>query len=1482
MKLQRAIVFWLLITLLATFLTWTLSPVHSQAPTFQIVESDASQVIREGNWVSQSTSGASGGSYLYNGGPAGSANPDAVLQLAFSGTTIEIIYTSGPNMGMLAVEVDGTVLRTVMTTSPTVQFGQSTRLDYLTDEPHTVRVYAQSGGVVGIDAFIISSLAPIPSNGGLSSGSTRFTTDLTAIAVTDSRIDIFWTETLPDEIEFIVERSPNGFDNWLEIGRIPTNNTFVANINLPCGMTYYYRGYAALMGGGFSPYSNVATASTSPCLPNCNPNDAVRRVSVQSDGRQARDESHNPVLSSDGRYVAFWTLSQLVPLDTNTSGDVYYYDLDTCQIQLVSVTSDGLQGSGHGSYPDISGDGRFVVFHYAGGALAPQDTNGFLDVYLRDMQTHTTTLLSMSPDGVVGNANSQLPKISADGRYIFFSSDATNLVPPYPGTMIFDRQTEQLTSIQSSVTDISGDGSRILRTGSNYVSILEWQTPRVIQVYSTPNNGINSATGASISANGRYVLFQGAGPDFDQIGLFTVYRYDVDTGERLRISALNGQSEVRSRSVSADGRYSLFFSNNPFNTDGEDTNREYDFYVYDAQTGERRIVSLNAAGELSNGSSGSGVISDDGNVVAFVSLASNLIPRDTNGTTDIFVVNLALLPRRFQLNAVATGQTSTHLDWVDDNTGESTWVVERSPNGLDQWTIIANLPANTTTYEDTSLHCSTRYYYRVRAYSSSSATFATYSIVAAANTEWCVRCDAQNLIHRVSIATGDYEGNWGSPRTSYALPSEISGDGRLVVFESEATNLVPNDTNGVADIFLHDRATCTTTRISQLSDGTQPNGRSEMPTITPDGRYIVFESWADNLFPNDTNDQPDVFLYDRQLDELSHVSPAPPGEPFWGGYEADISADGRFVVYNFGHIYVYDRQTDTTERITRPLSGVGEGGLNPSISEDGRLVAFRSFDNNLVANDTNSRTDIFVYDRQTQQTQLVSVSSAGVQSDDDSFYPRISGNGRYVVFQSRATNLVPNDTTYSDIFLHDLQTHTTEQVSFDPQGQLYPDFAGYPDISADGRYVTFVVSAVVVYDRQRHQSHEVSVSPMGAWGTGFYPRISNDGNYVVFGSGTDNLVAGDFNSAQDIFVASVQQRPQVLVLTVNNTTRTQVSLSWTGSYPLASHVVIQRRRYAGWETITSLPSNQVSFVDSGVGCSRLYTYRIQAYWSLAGLSSPYSATVSAQTQPCLPHVLALFRSDLNVTSQLNTLQDAPPFSAYNTFTLNPPPVGDNGKWVMGDWNGDGLKTPGMYATNGVFYITNQSGGTGSTWIGTWFGLYGRPPVVGRFSNLPNDCLGVMDSAYLPPYGTAFALYFTCNMNGGAPPLSFQWISVVLPDPLFSGIHQFAAGDFDGDGLDSIAVRRGAYIAFTNVAPSMGHAAYNLAQYWGVPPDTAGDEGVFVVGDWNLNGLDSFGVFYQNGYFYRRDDLQWNTGIYTLQRIGHPIGAPVTATSWQPQ
>ncbi|MBI5931910.1 MAG: choice-of-anchor L domain-containing protein [Chloroflexi bacterium] len=253
--------------------------------------------------------------------------------------------------------------------------------------------------------------------------------------------------------------------------------------------------------------------------------------------------------------------------------------------------------------------------------------------------------------------------------------------------------------------------------------------------------------------------------------------------------------------------------------------------------------------------------------------------------------------------------------------------------------------------------------------------------------------------------------------------------------------------------------------------------------------------------------------------------------------------------------------------------------------------------------------------------------------------------------------------------------------------------------------------------------------------------------------------------------------------------------------------------------------------------------------------------------------LALINPSAGVISYIATLVNYPPLNAYTAYAVAPP-IG--GQWVLGDWDGNGTRTPGVFA-NGAFYYSNNTGG--GAWTPIWIGPNGIP-VAGRFSSSASrDCIGVVQQAQLNGM-TVFVLWFTCSLTSGTTPtISSQWLSELLPTSAgFIGDFQFIAGDWNNDGLDSIAVRRGPHIAWTNVPPTTLLSAFTFAQYFGVP--STFDYGQLVGGNWDASSGDSFGLFYSDGSFYRRNDLDWNSGIYKYQYVGQPVSIPVSARTWR--
>ncbi|MBM4014688.1 MAG: calcium-binding protein [Planctomycetes bacterium] len=381
--------------------------------------------------------------------------------------------------------------------------------------------------------------------------------------------------------------------------------------------------------------------------------------------------------------------------------------------------------------------------------------------------------------------------------------------------------------------------------------------------------------------------------------------------------------------------------------------------------------------------------------------------------------------------------------------------------------------------------------------------------------------------------------------------SGVSDDGNLVVFDSDATNLVASDTNGVTDIFLRDRLAGTTVRLSVGAGGVEADGESLFPALTPDGRHVAFSSEATNLVAGDTNGVADIFLLDRVAGTLERISVGA------AGVEADddsdrpsISADGRFVSFfsyatnlvpgdgnRVADIFVVDRLAGTIERVSVDSAGneADDGSYVNSIAADGVRIAFVSDATNLVAGDTNDARDAFVHDRSTGVTVRVSVDSAGNEgAGGKTDSSRLSPDGSICAFSSSANLLVPNDSNNRfDIFVHDLATGTTELVSADPSGAPGDRASLHPRLSADGRFILFQSSSALfdpadtngahdLFLRDRHLgvTRRISVDPNGVEGDddSHVGWISSDGAWITAHSAATNLVPGDTNGVEDILL----------------------------------------------------------------------------------------------------------------------------------------------------------------------------------------------------------------------------------------------------------------------------------------------------------------------------------------------------------------------------
>lgn len=394
------------------------------------------------------------------------------------------------------------------------------------------------------------------------------------------------------------------------------------------------------------------------------------------------------------------------------------------------------------------------------------------------------------------------------------------------------------------------------------------------------------------------------------------------TTGRLSVSSggLQGNAGSLEGMIAADGRY-VVFTSFASNLIRRDTNRAGDVFVRDLRTGTTRRVSVSASGGQVSDHSWFPSISADGRDVAFRSSAADLVPGDTNGESDIFVRDRV---------AKTTERVSVSTAGVEGNAMSRIGLISRDGRFVVFDSQASNLVAGDTNGKP----------------------------------DVFVRDLAKGTTTRISVSSQGAQAQGG---TSFYQPAlAVSGNDRYLAFQSDAANLVRRDTNHVSDVFVRDRWKHTTTRVSVAGGGGQANGESAGGiSLSADGRYVAFASQASNLVPGDTNGVSDVFVRDRLAKTTQRISTAVRGGA--GAYSPAISADGRVVVYvsedaaGLGTIVAFDRLTGETRRVSTSRSGglPNMSSQAPSITADDHWVVFTSYASNLVPSDTNAAADVF-------------------------------------------------------------------------------------------------------------------------------------------------------------------------------------------------------------------------------------------------------------------------------------------------------------------------------------------------------------------------------------------------------------------------------------------------------------------------------------------------------------------------------------------
>ncbi len=877
--------------------------------------------------------------------------------------------------------------------------------------------------------------------------------------------------------------------------------------------------------------------------------------------------TYDATLSADGRYVAFGSgATNLISgqVDEPMTTDLFLWDRALGTSILVSHEP-GFPLAATGrcwSDPALSADGARLVFvSSASNLIAGQTDDGdySADAFLYDRSSGSTILLSHTSASATTAAGGVLKAvISADGGWIAFDSDASNLVAGQTGSaafnvFLFDRalSTTALVSHQagsattmahghSTLGEISADGSRIAYF-SNADDLMAGQSDlnNVSDIFL-----FDRATDSNVLAS---------------------HASDSPTtaGNSQQISLL------RELSLSADGRFAAYSSLSSNLVPG-DVNSQYDAFLYDWNTGANTLVSRSSSspGTPSNGLSLVPQVAADGSFVVFRSDGTDLVTGQAD--TAALSNDLFLWTRSSGTTTLVThaaGSPATSGQGSSGGFFPSTFLI----SGDGAWIALTS-SSETLDPDVEDLNALDDVFLYERA------------------------VDHHSLVTVRGGAISETAG--GS--IAYATGASLSHDGRYIAFTSNAPNLIPGitDGNNASDVFLRDRLTGSTLLVSHA--GSSPivaaDAASRQPLVSADGSVVVFESDASNLAPGQTAGATrQLYVWDRSLGQATLVthSSASPSSSGNGGIRDlgnyDVSGDGRWIAFNdaasdliagqsdsngSGDIFLYDRSTGTTTLISHASSSPTQAadalsnGL--SISADGRYVAFHSNATDLVPGQPGP--GIFLYDRNAGTTVRVSSSY--------DWYPVISANGHRVVFTSSATDVVPgqvdgNSTT--DVFLWDRVTGSTRLVSHVPGSatttgnslSYLGTISARPSaISADGRWLVFYsfasnliarqtgndVANIFLFDAESGIVTLVSRSAVSPTRTGnqssYEPTLSADGRFVAFRSRASNLVPGqiDQNGGADTFLFNREAGSTALISHIPSSEATSTALAYASVF----------------------------------------------------------------------------------------------------------------------------------------------------------------------------------------------------------------------------------------------------------------------------------------------------------------------------------------------
>jgi Tol biopolymer transport system component len=848
---------------------------------------------------------------------------------------------------------------------------------------------------------------------------------------------------------------------------------------------------------------------------------ATARVNVSPSGEQSNavappSQSAWPdagAVSGDGRYVAFETLdTNIGPApDTNGVKDIFLKDRFTGAVTRVSGGMSGQQANDLSYGAAISRDGRFVVFHSRATNLVPLDTNGIVDTFVYDRVLGTTVRVSVATDGSqkvpfsTGFCTGQAvtcenlyvttaAAVSATGRFVLFPSRATNLVAgdtnAYLDVFVRDRDTDvdgvfdEAGAVSTARVSLSTGGAQ-----GNSNSTQEAITPdgRFVVFMSFASNMVSGDTNVSpdpeaaslidVFVRDRDTDIDGV---FDEPGWVSTVRVNVSTSGQQTITGASGAG-----GISDNGRYVVFGTDsNDLLDGGADGNEKEDVFVRDRDTDgdgifdEPGAVATRIISVATNGTPGDNAddhgggyyrssMSADGRFVAFTSDSTNLVSDDSNEEPDIFIRDRDTDGDDIfdEPGAVATTRASVGSNGVQQV--QSTNVSIRSAISADGRVVVLWSAADNLVAGDTNQ---------------------SPDLFAYDRTAWSL----SSLLEAGTVASS----------------AVLSGNGRWVAYEADGRIHVRDRTKP-------DGAQDATVRIDLSDGGAAANAASGAPSISHDGRFVVFRSIATNLVTGDSNGAADIFVRDRDLDQD-------------GVYDEDLAV-----------------RTFRASVATGGAQALGGGSDAPRISPNGLYIVFSSTATNLTPG-SGTGSQVYLHHRITRVTSAISEHN-GVKANAPATRPVVADNAT-VAFETAASNLGATDTNGApDVYVSFLNAGVrTLRLSSSLFGASVPGVSSEPSLSADGALLAFASTAVLVTGDANGVA-DIFVRPVvGDAGRTMLASRHTDGTpadaasrqsivtrsgsdprayQVVYTSAATSLVIGDTNAVEDVFRSTFRYVP---------------------------------------------------------------------------------------------------------------------------------------------------------------------------------------------------------------------------------------------------------------------------------------------------------------------------------------------------------------------